>query len=173
MSKTVFRTLPVQLAADEIADMGKRSALAAKRISRLEERKKVMAKRYKEAIEESAEELSHCAGCILTGQEEREVECRIRPLYDVKKIEIVRNDTNVVVQTRSMTESEMQMSLDVMAEQFDDASGDNLLEFSANHELESEGVEGVTLKYEGQSVTMSRKGAKASDGKTPGAGAVH
>lgn len=157
MPKTIYRTLPVHLTTNEIADMGQRSALAAQRQSKLEERKKAVTKRYKEAIDETKLEIGHCSKCVLNGIEEREVECYIRPLYSEKKIEIVRSDTNVVVETRAMTESEMQMSMDVLADDFDDATKDNLLDFTADHDLQDDVA--VTLKSGGQSVTMRRTGS--------------
>lgn len=79
----------------------------------LKAKKAASAQTFAQRIKQSELDIASIAHDVRDCSEVRPVECRERPNYDNRTVELVRTDLDEVVSTRAMTESERQMALDM------------------------------------------------------------
>jgi len=109
------RELFCQLTSDELLDFGKKMAERDREIAVLESKidaLKLNAKALRGEADRLGLDRSRLAIAIDSGQEPRDVECMWREPDDGFVMELVRLDTEDVVDTRAMKESEKQRALD-------------------------------------------------------------
>jgi len=109
------RELYCKLNDDELLEAGKKMAERDREIAVLESKidaLKLNAKALRGEADRLGLDRSRLAIAIDSGQEPRDVECEWREPDDGFVMELVRTDTNEVVDTRAMKESEKQRALD-------------------------------------------------------------
>lgn len=110
-TKHVVRNLPVKLNDSELLEFGKRLAQTSGDIHAEEERQVNVKAELKAALGRIEGERTRLSGIVSTGRENRDVACNQVFDYSRLIVEVVRTDTNEVVETRRMTESEQQRNL--------------------------------------------------------------
>ena len=105
------RRLPVKLTEDEITQRGRASAKFDRDRAALEETKKAANDEFKAKINACTESISKLSQSIMTGEEDRDVECVEERDYVRKVAELHRTDTGEVVEVRPLDASELQEKL--------------------------------------------------------------
>ena len=109
--KELTRNLKWTLTQDEVRTYGVELARANASKDEAEERKKEVDAQLKAEIESHSTRSLNLARKINNGYEYRDVKCLVEYDYDKNMVQIVRTDTQEIVETRAMTEDERQTSL--------------------------------------------------------------
>lgn len=112
MSKT-FRNLKVELTHDEKYDMGLKLAKEHGEIVKATEAKEEVSATLTAELKAARARASSTARVLANGYEFREVECEWRYTPEERRADLVRLDLGEVVETRPMTEKELQKKLDL------------------------------------------------------------
>lgn len=116
-------TLRCKITQAEIQQSGEQLAETVEALEALQDAKSNASKAYDEEIKAKRRTRDALALDVRTGTAERCVECYEQPRWSELLVNVVRDDTGEVVRTRSMTDDERQLVLDV-AEPSADESAD-------------------------------------------------
>lgn len=103
----VSMTLPVKLTDAEMVMRGKAAAESARELYHLEQAAKDSAADFKEKVKAVEKEQKRLLGEVLSGEEDRLVECEVEYVVQEAKAVVRRLDTNKEVITRAMTRDEL------------------------------------------------------------------
>lgn len=109
--KYASRALMCRLTRQEHLDRGQSLASTIHAIGDEERRQKEAKERMKEAMTGLEEEAGRLARIVQEGQEERQVRVRFEFDYDKGRVTVIREDTGEEVESRSMNDTERQMTL--------------------------------------------------------------
>lgn len=104
----VKRNLECTIEPDKLREFSKELSMAVKKIEGLTDDKKAYNKRVGSDIAANESKRRELADKVLTGKEQRSVDCKVVYHFDRKEKEIIRNDTNEIVETDIITEEELQ-----------------------------------------------------------------
>lgn len=116
LTKPINRNLPVPLTTPEKVEYGRNLAHLHSDYTKLEIDKKASADTFKYSLEALDGRISHLAGVIRAGEEDRQVECRWRYLFETNSKELIRMDTGEIVETATITAEERQLMLQMEQE---------------------------------------------------------
>lgn len=102
------RPLAVELTDDEKVKKGHKAGALKKAIEKVKKEMKEATSEHKERLKEHQANLNGILDDLETGTEVRSVECWERNDFAKKKAEVVRLDTQEVVESRAMTAFELQ-----------------------------------------------------------------
>lgn len=105
------RTLPVPLSESEVDDYARQLASEVDALSAIDEEKKSVVKTITDRRKVQESLVLDITRKVNTKTDERLVRCDILHDYQEKKVEVVRTDTNVVVESRPMTRAELEHGL--------------------------------------------------------------
>lgn len=108
---TEVRELPIALTDDEVRVRGKELAKVESEYRLAEDAKKADAAHHKDVLTEIEERRGKLAEAINSGKELRRTECAWRRNDDRKTMELLRLDTSEIVESRGMTDAELQEKL--------------------------------------------------------------
>lgn len=114
---TVVRALPVKLTDEQIQKCGEKLAEMEIDLQSTRELAAAAATKYRERKKALAESIATVSQQINDGQEQRPATCELRPDYKRNTMEVVRTDSNEVVETRALTLDERQDELDLGIEE--------------------------------------------------------
>jgi hypothetical protein len=110
--ETIRKNLTVDLDENEVALCAKELARITTQQAELEEEKKAVTSGYKEKLDRCIMDARVLARKISTRKDLREVECAWRYDYQAMVAELYRLDTYELVESRRLTQDEVQMKLD-------------------------------------------------------------
>lgn len=119
------RNLTVVLTAEEAAQRSYQMAHAIEEIDAIEYESKLKATKAKNKIKDLRKEVVKLGRAVLTGTEPRMIECSWNRDEDRQVMELYRQDTGVMVDSRAMTEPERQRKLFPITS-IDSASGGSM-----------------------------------------------
>ena len=102
------KVLSVELTHEEIEATAKELAELVVKKGHLEDQKKSVTQSYKESIDDLKEDIDHLSQTIITRSKEKNVECRDEYNPISKRMDIYRNDLNIVIGSRDCTPEELQ-----------------------------------------------------------------
>lgn len=105
------RTLPVTLTDSELLERGDQLARAHQAVTDEEARQKTEKERMKDALGELEGAVRRLARIVRDKAEDRDVECRIVHDYLANAVQVVREDTGEVIESRAMSDHERQLGL--------------------------------------------------------------
>ncbi|MFA6605102.1 MAG: hypothetical protein WCS88_03850 [Patescibacteria group bacterium] len=111
MTTAIYRTLPVPLTAEEIKQHSEELVAELGNVDRLTDEKKSIASSIGERVKEAQAKVTRLAYEIRTKSARRPVECEWRFEYGRGVASLHRADTGEIVETRPMTEGEMNGTL--------------------------------------------------------------
>lgn len=107
----VTRVLPVKLSDKEIQAAGEKLAELELDLQRAKEEAAGIAAQFRERKKALAENIAKTSRVVDEGQEDRPIVCEMVPDYRRNVMEVVRTDTDEVVEDRALTVDERQMEL--------------------------------------------------------------
>lgn len=108
MSKTKTMELPVQLTRDEVRERGVELAQLVEKLRAAEANKKAVSKSLKDDIDEIRKDVLWMKDVVRHGRELRLVPVAERVKLEGRTVETIRMDTEEVVASRPMTETEVE-----------------------------------------------------------------
>lgn len=114
MTKKLLKSLPVELTDDEVLIRAKELTVAMAEEEALIAKIKAFRSNNERTIKDVIRpQIAKLQDVVHTGVEDREVECEQRPDYTRKIMEIVRLDTDEVVESWQIKQAELQTALPV------------------------------------------------------------
>ena len=107
----VTKALPVHLTEPEILQYGRDVARAVSDRERIKEEGKSIAKDYASKVAEQEAIIGKLSPRIHSGIETRDIECRQTKNWTRGTVQIIRTDTEEIVESRPMREDEKQVEL--------------------------------------------------------------
>lgn len=117
----ISKILPVNLGQKEIETYALQLAEVCAKRSEVEADRKKAAGEFNQKIKAHTESIENLVSAIQEGFEERDVECDWRRNNEKGFMELVRMDTREVVETREMTEQELNQDIFEKGENEDDS----------------------------------------------------
>lgn len=105
--------LPVNLGPKELAERSKKLGEKIHERAKLDGERAAQVAAFRGQLKEIDQEISYEGEVIRTGQEERMVECTVRPDFEDGAMVITRDDTGEVVERREMSPGERQRALEL------------------------------------------------------------
>jgi hypothetical protein len=110
------RELPVSLTSGEVDNYARQLASEVESLTLLDEEKKDWNSAFNKRRKTQNDLVLEVTKKVNTGQEDRLVRCSIIHDYGKKKVEVLRDDTHEVVETRSMTKAEYETAMQLRLE---------------------------------------------------------
>ena len=107
----IVRALPCVLQPSEVDDLARQNAATVSEYTLVEVHKKDVTAKLTGQMKRLREEMDRLAECVTTGFQKRPVDCYWRFHRSRGQAELVRTDTMEIVESREMTEKELQISL--------------------------------------------------------------
>ena len=98
---------------DEKREIATDMAQEVSNLQQIEDAKKAVMSDYKSQIDGLQAKINNAATKINNGYEIRSTECEIIPDWDEKIWQTTRIDTGEIIKTREMTNSDLQMDMDI------------------------------------------------------------
>ncbi len=105
------RTLPVELTDDELLQRGDELARAIQAVREEERHQKAQREAMKDALASLQGDCARLAQVVRERAEPRSVGCRIVHDYAANAVQLVREDTGEVIESRAMSDHERQLGL--------------------------------------------------------------
>ncbi len=109
---TTKRHLPVKLTDLELQDISKNTAKLIQNLQETIDEKKAVAADYTTKINNIKSSIDIASKKVLSGEEDRTIECKVQLNTDNMRKIVIRLDTGIVVDEENLTNEDLQQELD-------------------------------------------------------------